>query len=72
MTTTTTQSADAAACLSAEPPEATAEYLPTLPETPRDQTLDASSDDGIDELEKLLAKFDSPELVSIRHLFNMC
>jgi len=62
----------AATSPAADSPETGAVRAQTLSGTPMESPPETSMGDETDELAELLTRLDSPELVSIRRLFNMC
>lgn len=67
-----TEGDEAARSLTADCRETNAGGAQTSLGYPQDPPVAAPRGDGLDELEELLKKLDSPELISIRRLFNMC
>lgn len=74
MTTNTAkpESDDSVKSQSADLPQENTVCTSAISDAPLITPLDALEADGLKELDDLLSKLDNPELVSIRHLFNMC
>ena len=67
-----TGSDDAAKSAPAVSPEVGAVCIQAPVTASHGHPREAPEENGIEGLEELLTRLDSPELVSIRHLFNMC